>query len=479
MSLLIVSNSYSQSYAKTLDSLIKNYRFEKEGERRPMAIQNKLINENINRAFNYVILSNSDLISNSSAFGISKNQENTQVSSNANVRISNQYSLYPSYLKVGANVSGSGNFFDFYSKNSWKDNTNLNIGLIGLIPKVPASVFFQGTKGKFDLLNKKRRLFASEPILNLEKYTLDTLNVDKLLKKIETRVDIIDSDKDILKDFPSVRNSLKQNKILEAYSKLELERQKIAKYQKALHSDSTLCNYIKNEILYTFDKKNDITYGYHLLWFDVNFGIGNGTYKFKKEEISELVYDIIKDTLSKSNSLNKLNLKGSANLNYSRNDNNKILYAQIGFSISNSSYLDNNLISGKPKIQLLDEELILYDESEQILGNFNTIKEDFVTSTTHAYFAGFFWQEKKLGLNISLRYNGLIKKVPYVYYINNFSTLIGPVFRIVKDDQTSSTFSVDIGWENAQINEGFTKDSFTARIRVGLPFNVYKKKKPQ
>ncbi|MDO6808876.1 hypothetical protein Q4603_09650 [Zobellia galactanivorans] len=49
-------------------------------------------------------------------------------------------------------------------------------------------------------------------------------------------------------------------------------------------------------------------------------------------------------------------------------------------------------------------------------------------------------------------------------------------FRKIKDDNTSLTFGIDIGWSNATYKSKVSND-FTGRIRRGIPFNIYSKKK--
>ena len=120
-------------YKTSLNNAINKYDIEN------YAIQDTLLNENIAKAFNYVIFSNSDLVSNASAFGYSQNEEKTNISISTNLRLGKE--LSPVYARIGANATGSKNVFEFYSDDSWNNNVSLNLGLILKVWK--SSVFFK------------------------------------------------------------------------------------------------------------------------------------------------------------------------------------------------------------------------------------------------------------------------------------------------------------------------------------------------
>jgi hypothetical protein len=56
--------------------------------------------------------------------------------------------------------------------------------------------------------------------------------------------------------------------------------------------------------------------------------------------------------------------------------------------------------------------------------------------------------------------------------------LFGPIFRKEKEGETALTFGIDVGFENGIYGTNVTND-FTGRIRVGIPFNIYTKKKKE
>ena len=441
------------------------------------AIQNKLLDENIVKAFNNVVFSGSDLVSNSSAFGYSQNEEKTTISAATNFRLGKE--LSPAYLKFGTNASGSNNIFEFYSEDTWKNNVSLNLGLIFRLGK--SSLFYSENESNKDLLKSRRKIHAGEPLYNGNKYSLnilnEILNIKKDLLEMTNRDILVNRYSELLKEMVDVKKLVESGKYESAYTLLNSEEKKIQKYLEAFKSQIELDKYIEDDILYNFDKNNDVTYGYSLKWIDVNLNLGNSTYKFSESNISEEILEEFTNTIGLNNDINKLKSVYSLNLNHTRNGTNTIWYYQLGFSATSSSFLENPLINGKPKIiQGTDLGYTIIDKDGQELGEFNSIEDKFETGALNGYGAIFFTKAKNVGFNLTWSHNYLIDKPDGTFFQNNFTTLFGPIFRKEKDDQTSLTFGIDIGWQNALYNTRIN-DDFVARIRIGIPFTIYSNKK--
>lgn len=460
-------------YKTRLDTAISKYNID------TMAIQKTLAEKNIANAFNYVIYSSSDLVSNASAFGYSQNEEKTNVSINTNFRLGME--LSPIYAKVGASATGSKNIFELYSDDSWNNNISFKIGLIWKIGK--SGIFYKESEETFNRLNFKRKISASEPLFESDKYTEKTLiDIQNLKQDILTLKNIdnlLNKYPELFKELPQIKKLIEVKKFEDAYSQLDSEEDKIIAYLNSLKSQNELDRYIEDVVLYKFDKSNDISYGYSLKWLDFTLNLGNSTYKFTESNIDENILIDFNKTYDLKNDFNKLKSILSINFNHSHNGAKTIWYYQLGLSATSSSFLENSLINGKPKIvQNENLDYIFIDEDNQELGEFNKLKENFKTGSFNAYFASFFTEKKNFGVNIAISHNYLIDKSAATFYNNNFTTLFGPIFRNEKDDQTSLTFGIDIGWENAIYNTKIAND-FTGRIRVGIPFNIYSKKKTE
>ncbi|MGB2685066.1 MAG: hypothetical protein WBC43_08595, partial [Olleya sp.] len=93
-----------------------------------------------------------------------------------------------------------------------------------------------------------------------------------------------------------------------------------------------------------------------------------------------------------------------------------------------------------------------------------------------AYGAMFFGSNQKFGINLNLSHNYLINKPENVFYKNNFTALVGPIFKATGKEGKGVVLGIDIGFDNAIYNTKINND-FTARLRVGIPFEIYTKSK--
>ncbi|GAA3515509.1 hypothetical protein GCM10022393_31800 [Aquimarina addita] len=454
-------------YDSILNNELKKYKANNS------VIQSKLFDENMSTAFSNVIFSNSDLVSNTSAFGYSQNEEKTNVSINTNIKLKST-----KYLRIGASATGSKSVFEFYSNDSWNNNVSFNIGYVFKVLK--SSTSYSISPESKQLLNERRKISASKPIYEKKWYTKDVLDSLKDFKEdvLNRETGLKEKYTNILKNKPHFKKFI-ENKNYEAlYKAIHEEKELIRKYLKVAEfgTKSEMESYIKNK-LYEFDKQNDITYGYSLKWVDINLSLGNGTYKFTEDNIEMDIVNDFENEFDLSEDLNRLKTTLSLSFNHTKNVNNLVWYYQLGTSFSSGSFLENPLINGTPKIVQNDSgEFTIEDEDEKGLGKFSDIKDNLQTGSFNAYGALFFTKKKNFGFNVAIAHNYLIDKPSEVFYKNNFTTLFGPIFRKVKDNKTSLTFGIDLGWNNAIYNTKVTGD-FTGRIRLGIPFNIYEKKK--
>ena len=437
-------NSNSTKFENQLNTSLEHYENN--------AIQDTLLRENIAKAFSYVIFSNSELATNASAFGYSQNKEKTTISINSNIRLGNTESPY--YLRVGANASGSKNVFEFYDDDSWHNNVGINIGLIRRI--FNPSVFYTGKKEIKELTDDRREIYAREIIYNEIKYNNENLeNISELKKEIQS----IDSKKDLLKNkdytnileiLPDIKKLLTEKKYEEAYVSLDKEEKKIRKFLTSVDCAEKLKKYIENDLFYNFDKENDITYGYSLTWLDLNLKFSNSTYKLNEHNIDD---DIIQDFSNLSDltdDINKLKSVISFSFHKTHNAKKTIWYYQLGVNGTFGSFLNSSLVNGTPSIFQNDNNIfVIKDEENRAFGLYENIDKTLATGGFNVYGAIFFTENKNFGFNLSAQHEYLIRKPENTYYKNNFSFLLGPIFRKVKDGETSLTFGIDVGWENA------------------------------
>jgi len=457
-------------------------------------IHSDLLNERLTKAFNQVVFSSSDLVDNASAFGISQNKEKTTVSVNTNFHLGGK-NEDQWYLKGGINASGSGAIFDLYSSQEWRNSVGLNLGVIW---KFYGSGITNEETTKFEHDKVLRKVFIRDSIMNdligfkKEDYKKEREAYIKALE--EEDLDKIDK-KNIEKHYKNLKAIEVFFKKIEKYkTKNKDEKLYFNKYNDSINKlndkiiDEIIDIYwsddgkealseIIEDIAYEYDKKNIKNTGYSFSWIDINANLNNNTYNFseKAENVnSEILSDFNALDIEKTG-INKLSTVLSVNINYSCNNAfSGLWYLKGGIIFNSGSFLNSNLINGTAKVNRVDENSPFFIEDDnRILGDFNSIENDFQYGAFDLYGVYFFGKKKVIGLNLAYSHKFSIKTPKNSFYKKNYSILLGPIFRKPKeDDDTGLTFGIDIGFENS-LYDARANDNFVARIRVGIPFKLY------
>lgn len=450
------------------------------------AVHPKVLDENIATAFSALVFGNSDVTTNTSAFGYVQNKDKTAITANANLPLSNT-KVNTSFLRLGATAQGSSTIFDFYSDDSWKNGFSFNIGYIRKLGR--SSQFFTTHPDTLGQHRARRRLHMYKPLHNAELYNLSIYYQIRSLKDSITALGSQKSAKDFMihisgldlvalyKVLPKIKELLEKGERAKAYDMLVSTEDKIYPYICIPRPGEELRAFVEDTVLYKYDKQHDITGGYSIWWLDINVNVGKGTYKFAEENIDSLAQKFVKEGSDASlEDVNRFKLEPSITLNFSRNNNSGVLFAQFGTLLSYGSFLESDLVEGTPSVTLQEGELLLRDEKGNELGSYNMANRSLATGALTAYLGSFFNKQQTFGLNVSLRHNYLVNKPDNTFFKNNFSLLFGPIFRVRQKDKTTLSFGIDIGWDNAIYNTKIS-DDVVGRIRVGVPFNVYDKKK--
>jgi len=517
ISLLTYSLLYSQTNAEKitrfqieLNSVTTEYRTSSDEDKDKRITQYKLQNERLTKAFNQVVFGNSNLVENASAFGLSQNEEKSNVSVNSNFHLWG-VAKRQLFLKAGINANGSGSVFNLYSRNEWKNSIG---GSLGLIYKFKGSTFTKESKSKLDYNNILRDVFVNDSIQeklifnsNLKKYKesrkkytkhveLMSSSLDEKYKDVNEKL-LIDYYKDLKEKedfFVNLENKLNKKNELKFVSYLDAENSKndsiIQELLKTLWSGKIWSNKVLRdlirEVAAEYDRKYIINTGYSFYWFDFNVTLNNDSFGFsdKADNIKSDIKDEFDAFDAEKTDINKLNTVLSLNYNYNYNNFKGAFYFQAGLQFNSGSFLSSNLINGTPKISNKDANglfIIKDDEKKEtdqrILGDFNAINQNLQYGSLNGYVAYFFGEKKIFGLNLGVSHRDGILVPENTFYEKNYSILFGPIFRKpVKDDYTGLTFGIDVGFDNA-LYSADAKDNFVARIRVGIPLKLYNIKK--
>lgn len=516
--------SKEKLFQKQLTEILNRYQINKEESKKvedPIIVQDKLLNTRLTKAFNQVVFSSSDLVDNASAVGVSRNEENTTVSVNTNFYLGGE-AKDQWFLKAGINSNGSGgSIFNIYSGNEWQNSVGGNIGFIW---KFGGSGFSNEDEVKFNYDKVLREIFIRDSImkevveLNFKEYSETRSKYAALLKKAlllrEKYAKEIDS---INKsEIAKVYKKLKRAEVLFTKIENKIPYYKDKKGSKKAKKDSILnfSNYdsstnntndkiikylltelwkeagdgklalrdLINDVAYVYDEKNIKNTGYSFWWLDGNFKLNNNTFNFseKAENVeSEVLEEFKKLNEVERTGLNKLGKEISVNVNYTRNTINFMYYLKGGFKYNSGSFLNSNLINGTAKVseQHGVGGFFIKDKDNTQLGELSSFNKNLSYGSLDIYGAYFFGKKKVFGLNLALTHRYRIETPEASFYKNNYSVLFGPIFRKPKkDDDTGLTFGIDIGFDNAMYAYN-AKDNFVARIRVGIPFNLYTMKK--
>ena len=466
-------------YQKVQLKLLDKYNFKEDGKYKNgkslQVISPILLNKKIEEIFNQLVFSNGDLVNNASAFGYSQDKDKTKISVSNNFKLNS--GTYLSYLKVGANASGTGNVFNLYSDDTWRNNVGISVG--GIIKLGSASQYvvsgYSDKKFKQDQLGRK--VYSGEPLRKRTEYDkLFFAQIESLKSDLEannSKEYILEKHEGILNHYVSIKDKIELDSIVQAYDLLMVEYNKRISFIAMDMEKSKYKDFIEKKMS-EYDKNNDRLSGYSFKWVDFGLNLSNGTYQFKDESIN----DNLSPAFDDEKSLNKLLAKASINLNFTLNNATKVIYLQLGTSFTSGSFLNSNLIDGTPIINSNQgDDFLIVDENEVIIGSYNNIEEEALQYFDfHGYAAWFFANQKNFGIIVSAQHNFLSKRPEFTTYRNNFSAFFGPVFRTVKGESSGLTFGLDVGFDNAIYNTKIT-DDFSARLRIGIPFKIYEKKK--
>ena len=278
-----------ESYLERIDTALAKYASDPRDKMGKIVIQSKLLDENLENALDYVVFSSSDLTTNNSAFAYTQNKDKTTIAINGNVKLSDDFHI--TYLRLGANATGKSSLYDFYSKNSWNNSVSANLGLIFKIRK--GGQFYLNNKSALEKVNNKRKVHAYAPKLVPEQYDIENAEVltrvrDKIL---DGDPSITDAEQQVLSHFPKLLKLISVKDFPQTVVYIDSISLGIQNYNKAYSDPLLVDKYIKDTVLYNFDKANDGSYGYSLWWIDINFNFGNSVYSWTfMESVGELTF---------------------------------------------------------------------------------------------------------------------------------------------------------------------------------------------
>lgn len=448
--------------------------------------------------FSTVVINNTDIVNNGSAFGYSFDDDKHKFSANMSFSGENWTRVI---IDIGTNITNINDDFKYYADGAWANDIGLRVGF---------NYAFSPTQFMYpkncEATKEKRELYIIDKLYELK----EVLALGKTSEELETERDSLSdirrailktSQKPVEETKKKIEKLNKQITLLKNFEKLNLKEKE--KEEDAVHSrsDSIYFEHIKindiyliseaiqededkyldknidkytSDMLTEFDEKNNDFHGYSIFWFNINANISNNSFKFSNDSIIDT------DIYEKYTSLMKLSVESS--INYNMHSANWLQYYKGYIRINRGSFLDAPNLKGMDitlRENNTDSENIYYDlvnDTGEVIQQYDNIRDPKYNMDLGGYYTGFFMFKKTLGLTARANFNFPVGKELEMNYKPNYTLLAGLAFRVASAEKWSSaTFTINTGFENVLYDVN-AFDSFIVKASIGVPFSIFQKK---
>jgi hypothetical protein len=441
------SNTIADVYRFKIDSVYRTYNDSTQ------VVHPKTLQRKLNTIYQSIIPNNQSLNDNTSSFSFTQSDEGQKITVSTAYQFSERSR---NFLNIGISTEGEKGLFNLYSSNSWKNNTSLSIGYSRILR---SSQFYTLADIEKTNLKVKRKAFADSLSVKTQYNVL--ISRGKLIDSLKKYQGKVDTLKNLYLSEGNVVEKL-EDEIAAYDKKVKLYIKKISEYdylEKQVIDDNVRKDVVDK--FSEFDTKNDVLYGYSVIWGQLSSKLMNNTYIFKEVMDNE-----------KSISKNVFHTDIKASLMWNRLGKRTSQFATFGISTFRGSYLSNPAL--RNLAPLTDNVSII--NNGDIIGILSDLSKPVWQYSFNIYYANFFAFKKHLGLSVNGVYNNAFESKLAESYNGNYTIGIGPIFRVQGEENwAKATFGLSGGWENLP-DEGAGKDYFTLKAYIGVPFNVFHKK---
>lgn len=406
--------------------------------------------------FSNVIVGSNDLVQNTSAASFVQDEDKGTL--NINYSYLKENIIY----NAGVFAKAKDGVFGIYTNNSWNSDIGFNTG----VSFAKAGQYFIAKD--CEKLKVLRYHYLTQRV-NSHILLIRNYNTTDLIKRKKELLNLIDLNAYDNVDTFEVKTAdyKKYQEALQKTDSLLKELRRI--YPKNItpkHIDTTLVN----EIV-TFDTSNkDLFRGYNVHWFGISIALSNNTINASNENLPE--------EIKKDFSVKNL-IKATLSLNYNRAHLGKkaICFFKGGVDIGVTNALNHPSINKQPIIKFDSSSSVynIYSADDEFIAAYSDIKPNIITFNPNIYVSIFFLAEKNIGIDARMNIVTPIKASTIVYE-STFNITTGPIFRInAKDGYSKGTIGVEVGLMNAEFNSQVWDGHFGAKLKIGLPFNVFLK----
>jgi hypothetical protein len=396
--------------------------------------------------FGKVMLGNSDIVNQGSAYALAVSQFESQFTINFNWPV--RKNTLGKYFNVGFAASSSSKVLPIFSKDQWQQGFSLSFGYTKSTTK---SLFYSFDRKDFDL--KKVRavnLFLKEThelLLNDKSLTAQSAATENAPMSRDERIKAIAS------------LEIKSNK---DYDGIKEKIDRVKTIRKIGSSSDLLQKYV-DSCLSLFEIKYFQKIGYSFWWHNTII---------RPEYKGMSIYDTTAAKLVGIEKKHYFRLGIEHYRYYARNIKNLFL-VQAGLGIKNTNGLEGKKPEDLSFLQVAvgDSTAISKNGEALAINDYEQYKKFVLLISPVAGF-NWFWGEKKMfGMEtfVSAKLGVKQKGSPFK---DSISGRIGPLISLSgKSDMAKSTFGLLAQWEDVPFKDGQLSDGFSFNVRIGIPFN--------
>ncbi|MGB3591485.1 MAG: hypothetical protein WBA16_07340 [Nonlabens sp.] len=492
---------------------LKKYEPNKDGNYSRI-IDDRFFTDELNKVFSTVVVGSSSLSTNGSSFAFTQAEDKTTLSLNAIIW---NNKARKNYFTAGLNAVKSDGSYNIFSNDSWNDKFGLNLGYIRVLSK---SMFFSKKEAKNLVIKRQayamrkmdslyflgirqsaalKAILKSLPNESIEQYFSQS-TIDPNSLRFKKSVELLAKEKTYHLKLAEMANLIKnkstpdlilaKKKEIDKLKKeiktstdyvpdyirwrdsIQTLRKNICSTKKLLESyqDSS---YIEKELA-DFHKKNTAVKHYSLRWFATSLNLANAEYSFK-------------DSLLTANNFKAIDRRTvydfSASIHQTSHNLKVTHYLELKANLRIGSYLDN------PSLELEDPviattavmpaftDVLVQDKDGNTVGGYGDLDRSSSYLDLSVYGVIFPTDKRNAGISARFNYSNVIRQPSSVNFEDNISFALGFLLRNVEEEVFSKgVFGIETGFENMPEGKKI-KDFFSARLTLGIPFAVFKKKK--
>jgi|GEM_PF-5423991 len=395
--------------------------------------------------FGKVMLGNSDLVNQGSAYALSVNQFESKFSINYNW-MANKKQLNGKYYNIGFSASSTSKLLPVFSKDEWQQGFTLSAGITRPFKKV-----LSYNKGEDFVIKRKRAMILSLKEI-YESLLFDTTQFKSAVAGVDSTSFAI-----LYGKISGVQ--LKSNKNL-ADEQVKEDR---LNYLRSLNADGKKVTDFVDSCVAAFELKYLKDMHYRFWWYNV---------LVRPEYKGVNVYDTTGARIVGVKKKDYFRIGIEAYANFVKSASKYLFMLQMGSGFKNSNYLEGRKPTDLEFLQNVEDNVTILENTKGVIvEGYERYKKQFLLIQPVVGFNWFFGENRRFGWETftSAKIGIKSKDIPFD---NLFTVRSGLLVSLNgKSDLAKSTFGLLVQWEDLKFKSASIDDNFTFSVRIGIPFN--------